>query len=84
MEFDRPRGTGHRVGRFTALNHVIVDQYLAADDLTSLAHADLDAGVVDEGVFAPFQAVAEEARVFADLPAALDFGFGEVFDPQPD
>src|SRR5262249_39104388 len=82
MELDRPRGTGHRIGRFAALDHVIVDQHLAADDLSSLAHADLNAGVVDEGIFAPFQAVAEEARVFADLPAALDFRFGEVFDPQ--
>jgi hypothetical protein len=47
--------------------------------LAGLAHADLDARVVDEGVFAADQVIFEEARIFARLPAALNLRFSDAF-----
>src|SRR6516165_7576299 len=82
MKLDGPSRAGDRSLALVARDDVIVAQHLYASELPRLADSDLNAGIVDKGVFAADQAVLEEARIFAHLPAALDFCLGDVLYQQ--
>jgi hypothetical protein len=69
VQFDRPGRAAYAVRALAARDHVVVDQRLGARDRTRLADARLDAGVDHIGVLASRHMIAEEACVFAHLPA---------------
>src|ERR1700747_2097953 len=82
MKLDRPSRAGDRSLVLVARHNVVVGQHLHASDLPRLADSDLNASVVDKGVFAADQAVLEEARIFTHLPAALHLRFRDVLYQQ--
>src|SRR5882757_3874058 len=82
MQLDRPGRAGYAILELGAPNHVLVHQRSDPANLTGLAHPDLHAGVVDEGLLAAREVIAEEAGIFAHLPPALALRIAEIAPEQ--